>query len=158
MKFKYEIMIGDLLDKRKLTIATAESCTGGLISHLITNVPGSSKYFERGLIVYSNDAKMELLNVQKETIEKYGAVSSETASEMAEGIKSSARTDLGLAVTGIAGPSGGTPDKPVGLVYIALAADQGINVQKFQFDGEREDVKIQTAETALAMLLDHLIK
>jgi PncC family amidohydrolase len=158
MNNNHENQIGKILNERNMTLATAESCTGGLIGHRITNVPGSSNYFERGLIVYSYDAKMELLNVPKETLDKFGAVSSETVLAMANGIKNSAGTNLGLAVTGIAGPTGGTPDKPVGLVYIALATDDGIDVQKFRFDGEREDVKIQTAEAALGMLLDYLMK
>jgi PncC family amidohydrolase len=158
MTKNYEIQIGEILTERKLTIATAESCTGGLIGHRITDVPGSSNYFERGMIVYSNDAKMECLNVHKETIEHFGAVSSETAIAMAEGIKNSSRTNIGLAVTGIAGPSGGTPEKPVGLVYIALATDEGTKVQEFRFDGNREDIKMQTAEAALGIVIDFLLK
>jgi PncC family amidohydrolase len=101
---------------------------------------------------------MELLNVHKETIEHFGAVSPNTAIAMAEGIKNSARTNIGLAVTGIAGPSGGTPDKPVGLVYIALATDEGTKVQEFQFGGERADIKKQTAKAALGMVRDYLLK
>ncbi len=150
--------IGKLLSARGLTIATAESCTGGLISHNITNIPGSSSYFERGVIVYSNTAKMELLKVNRSTIDQKGAVSPETAVEMAEGVKYMAGTDIGLAVTGIAGPSGGTPDKPVGLVYIAIATEDGTKVQDFQFDGKRIDIKNQTAEAALGMVKDYLLK
>jgi nicotinamide-nucleotide amidase len=108
---KIEIELGELLIKRNLTLATAESCTGGLIADMITNVSGSSRYFERGVVTYSNESKIELLKVPLETIEKFGAVSEESATAMATGIKGLAGTDLGLAVTGIAGPSGGTPEK-----------------------------------------------
>lgn len=150
--------ISKLLSARGLTIATAESCTGGLIAHNITNIPGSSDYFERGVIVYSNTAKMELLKVNQTTIDQKGAVSPETAVEMAVGVKNMAGTDIGLAVTGIAGPSGGTTEKPVGFVYIAVATEDGTEVQNFQFDGERIDIKKQTADAALGMVNDYLLK
>ena len=153
-----EQQLGELLIKNKFHIATAESCTGGLIAHRITNVPGSSEYFERGVIVYSNEAKMELLNVPSETLERYGAVSPETARAMADSIKALAKTELGLAVTGIAGPSGGTPDKPVGLVYIALAAPDGTECNEFRFKGTRAEIKDQTADAALRLLMDYLAK
>jgi PncC family amidohydrolase len=153
---KIEIELGELLIKRNLTLATAESCTGGLIADMITNVSGSSRYFERGVVTYSNESKIELLKVPLETIEKFGAVSEESATAMATGIKGLAGTDLGLAVTGIAGPSGGTPEKPVGLVYIALASENKVEAFKFNFQGTRLEIKLQTANTALEILINHL--
>lgn len=153
---KIEIELGELLIKRNLTLATAESCTGGLIADMITNVSGSSRYFERGVITYSNESKIELLKVPFETIENYGSVSEESATAMATGIKELAGTNLGLAVTGIAGPSGGTPEKPVGLVYIALASENKVEAFKFNFQGTRLEIKLQTANTALEILINHL--
>ncbi|MCK5560726.1 MAG: CinA family protein [Thermoplasmata archaeon] len=153
---KIEIELGELLIKRNLTLATAESCTGGFIADMITNVSGSSRYFERGVITYSNESKIELLKVPVETIEKFGAVSEESATAMATGIKELARTDLGLAVTGIAGPSGGTPEKPVGLLYIALASENKVEAFKFNFHGTRLEIKQQTANTALEIVINHL--
>jgi len=151
-----EHQLGELLKMHKLTLATAESCTGGLIANRITNIPGSSDYFERGIITYSNESKIELLKVSRETIEKYGAVSSETAEAMAKGVLSLANTDLGLGVTGIAGPSGGTTEKPVGLVYIALASDRGVIHKKFNFTGNRLEIKQQTAEAGLKIIIEFL--
>ncbi len=148
-----EEVVGSLLVKQKKTAALAESCTGGLISHKLTNIPGSSEYFDRGVVSYSNEAKMTLLDVSPNLIEKYGAVSAETAVAMAEGVRWLARTSFGLAVTGIAGPSGGTPTKPVGLVYIALASDQAhTQWKKFNFSGDRLSIKNRTAQAALNML------
>lgn len=151
-----EHQLGELLKMHKLTLATAESCTGGLIVNRITNVPGSSEYFERGIITYSNESKIELLKVSRETIEQHGAVSSKTAEAMAKGIKNLAHTDLGLGVTGIAGPSGGTPEKPVGLVHIALASNRGVIHKKFNFTGTRLEIKQQTAEAGLKIIIDYL--
>jgi PncC family amidohydrolase len=153
-----EVGLGELLISQNLTIATAESCTGGLIANRITNVSGSSRYFERGVISYSNESKVELLNVPVETLERFGAVSEETAQAMAKGIRSLARTDLGLAVTGIAGPTGGTTEKPVGLVFIALADENNVEVKKFQFNGNRTNIKMQTAKASLKFTIDFLNK
>jgi nicotinamide-nucleotide amidase len=150
--------LGDLLKAQKLTLATAESCTGGLIANMITNIPGSSQYFERGVISYSNQSKIELLNVPENTLINHGAVSSDTAVAMAEGIRSVAKTDLGLGVTGIAGPTGGTTEKPVGLVYIALASEINVKHFKFNFQGTRLEIKQQTAIKALEILIEHLKK
>ena len=123
--------ISNLLKEKNLTIATAESCTGGLISHSITNISGSSDYFDRGIVSYSNNAKVELLDVSEELLEKYGAVSEQVAKAMAEGVRNKSNVDIGIATTGIAGPTGGTIEKPVGLVYIAVStADESI-VKKF---------------------------
>ena len=144
-----EEVVGDLLKHQGMTLSVAESCTGGLISHRITNIPGSSDYFERALIVYSNRAKTELLGVPKRVLNRHGAVSRQAASLMAEGVRAQSSTDLGLAVTGIAGPGGGTEEKPVGTVWIALATAKGVRVEKFLFSGRRQQIKILTAHTAL---------
>ncbi len=148
--------LGNILRERKLKISVAESCTGGLISHLITNIPGSSDYFDRGVIVYSNTSKIELLEVPKLIIESFGAVSRETARAMAEGIRKISRCDLGLASTGIAGPSGASPSKPVGLVYIGLASSKPTSVKEFRFEGQRYEIKRKASEEALKMVLDLL--
>lgn len=150
-----EKRVGDVLRKNKLRIAIAESCTGGLISHRITNIPGSSDYFDRGIIVYSNSSKTQLLGVPKLILESFGAVSSETARAMAEGIKKNANCDIGLAVTGIAGPGGSTPTKPVGLVYIGLSSKKSTVVKEFRFSGKRHEIKEQASFEALNMVLDH---
>ncbi len=153
-----EEVVGKLLIKLDASVALAESCTGGLIAHKLTNVPGSSQYFERGVVSYSNEAKIALLDVSPNIIEQHGAVSEETAIAMAEGVRWIAQTAYGLAVTGIAGPSGGTAAKPVGLVYIALAMN-GAETQckKYQFSGDRVSVKMRTAQTALNMLRNQLL-
>jgi len=157
------IAAGELLQKisvslqnKNLKIATAESCTGGLIAHTLTNISGSSNYFERGLITYSNKAKIELLNISGEILKKYGAVSKEVACDMAEGIRIKSQVDIGIATTGIAGPTGGTKEKPVGLVYIAISTQDNILVKKFQFKGDRLQNKQFTCEAALKMLLSVL--
>jgi len=152
-----EEVVGALLTQRKRTLAVAESCTGGLISGRITNIAGSSAYFERGVVVYSNAAKTELLGVPADLIERYGAVSREVAKAMAQGMRERAKTDLGLAVTGIAGPSGGTPEKPVGLVYIALATIDGVTVSEDRFLGTRSQVRQRTAQMAMDMVRRYLI-
>ena len=153
-----EEVVGGLLSEKKRTLALAESCTGGLIAHLLTNIPGSSDYFERGVVSYSNDAKISLLDVSPNIIEQHGAVSAETALAMAEGVRWIAQTSYGLAVTGIAGPSGGTPTKPVGLVYIALSSEQAETLcKRCQFSGDRVTIKKRTAQTALQMLRHQLL-
>jgi nicotinamide-nucleotide amidase len=144
-----EKVVGTLLKDRKMTLSVAESCTGGLIGHRITSVPGSSVYFDRGATVYSNRSKVEMLGVKQGTLTVYGAVSDQTVREMARGMKETARTDLGLAVTGIAGPEGGTDDKPVGTVYIGLAAADATFSAHYRFSGERDKVKLNTSEMAL---------
>jgi len=152
-----EEVIGALLKQRKLTLAVAESCTGGLIGARITNIAGSSEYFERGAVVYSDQAKTEMLNVPRDIIERYGAVSSEVAAAMAQGIRQAGRTDLGLAVTGIAGPGGGTETKPVGLVFTALASPQGVKTAEHRFLGDRQQVRFRASQRALDMVRRHLI-
>jgi PncC family amidohydrolase len=147
-----EEQIGSLLRKHEKTISMAESCTGGFTSHRITNVPGSSNYYNCSIIAYSNQSKITILHVSPETLKKFGAASRQTAIEMARGIKQVSGSDLGLAVTGIAGPGGGTPEKPVGLVYICLASDEDIVCEEFRFKGKREEIKFQASEAALEMI------
>jgi nicotinamide-nucleotide amidase len=150
-------VVGRLLVKENGTLACAESCTGGLLSSLLTDVPGSSQYFTHCIISYSNEAKMHYLGVREETLAQYGAVSEQTAGEMAAGIRRTAGTDYGIAVTGIAGPSGATEEKPVGLVYIGLAASAGITVKEFHFSGDRFLVKQRAALSALNILRCYLL-
>jgi nicotinamide-nucleotide amidase len=146
-----EVVVGDLLRTRKLTIAVAESCTGGLLASRLTDVPGSSEYVDRGVVCYSNQAKTELAGVPERLIQENGAVSEPVAIAMAEGIRSRARTNIGIGVTGIAGPGGGTTEKPVGTVAVAVAVDEEVRVRTFQFVGGREMVKFQAAQSALNM-------
>ena len=144
-----ESVVGNMLRERVLTISLAESCTGGLIGNLLTNVSGSSNYFQEGLVVYSNQSKVDRLNVSSKTIERYGAVSDQTVREMAKGVKKSLNTDIGLAVTGIAGPDGGSKEKPVGTVFIGMTANNEIFSRRYLFWGTREQVKLNTATMAL---------
>ena len=153
-----EEIIGRLLREKGWRIAIAESCTGGLISHRITNLSGSSDYFESGIVSYSNEAKIELLRIPEETLKTYGAVSSQTATAMAEGIRIARNTDIGLGVTGIAGPKGGNATKPVGLVYIALSSPSCVEYKEFRFTGDRGEIKLKTSEAALEMLKIRLEK
>jgi nicotinamide-nucleotide amidase len=152
-----EEVVGALLTQRRLTLAVAESCTGGLVGARLTNIAGSSEYFERGAVVYSNLSKTEMLGVPRELIEAHGAVSSEVAAAMAQGIRQSAQATLGLAVTGIAGPGGGTEKKPVGLVYFALASPQGVKTAEHRFLGDREQIRMRAVQRALDMVRRHLI-
>ena len=152
-----EEVVGALLKQRRLKLAVAESCTGGLIGARITNIAGSSEYFERGVVTYSNASKTEMLGVPAELIGHHGAVSSEVAAAMAQGIWQAAKTDLGLSVTGIAGPDGGSEQKPVGLVYTALASSQGVKTTEHRFLGDREQIRARAAQMALDMVRRHLI-
>jgi nicotinamide-nucleotide amidase len=152
-----EEAIGLLLQKHGQTLSVAESCTGGLICNRITNIPGSSKYFERGVISYSNRSKTELLGVPPLMLERYGAVSAEAAEAMALGIRRLSGSDLGLSVTGIAGPEGGTPEKPVGLVYIALAWEGGVKSKEYRFFEDRLANKRRSSLLALEMVRRHLL-
>lgn len=147
-----EETVGALLRQKKLTIAVAESCTGGYISHRITNISGSSSYFDRAIVSYSNEAKMELLGVPEEMLAKSGAVSEEVARAMADGIRAVSKTDIGISVTGIAGPTGGTADKPVGLVFIGLSDSAGTIVNKYMFPDERLRFKDRTSQAALELV------
>jgi PncC family amidohydrolase len=147
-----EETVGALLRERGLAVSTAESCTGGLVAHRLTNVPGSSRYVERGVVVYSNEAKEELLGVPRDLLRAHGAVSAPVAEAMARGICRAARTACGIAITGIAGPDGGSPEKPVGTVFVAVATPAGVEVRRFRFPGGRGAVKWQSAQAALDML------
>src|SRR5690554_3359675 len=149
LKENLELILGEELARRNLTIAVAESCTGGLLGSRITDVPGSSAYFMGGIIAYSNEVKIKELQVKEDTIAEHGAVSEETAREMAINIKRLMNTDLGLAVTGIAGPDGGSKEKPVGLVYVALASNEDVEVYRLNLKGDRKENKWQTTEYAL---------
>jgi len=139
-----------------MTIATAESCTGGLLAHTLTNVSGSSDYFICGVISYSNTAKIQLLGVSEQLLKKHGAVSKEVAAAMAKAIRQHAQVTFGLATTGIAGPTGGTKDKPVGLVYIAISTMNTVVVKQFLFSGDRNTNKESSCTAALELLLETL--
>jgi nicotinamide-nucleotide amidase len=151
-----EEVIGDLFNQKGMNLGVAESCTGGLIGHRITSVAGSSNYFDRSVVVYSNKAKKDLLDIPQRVLSRYGAVSERTARLMAEGVRKKSGSDLGLAVTGIAGPGGGTPEKPVGTVWIALASRQGTKAGHFLFHGRRYQIKILSAYTALNWIREYL--
>lgn len=143
------------LKRRGLMIATAESCTGGLIAATLTNVPGSSAIFDRGFVTYSNEAKMELLKVQEETLQEFGAVSEQTAKEMVQGALQFSNAQVAVSVTGIAGPDGGTKEKPVGLVYIGVGRENGdIQCHEHHFEGDRNEVRAQTVAAALSHAAD----
>ena len=147
-----ESVVGRLLLDRGLTVSVAESCTGGLLGNRLTNIAGSSRYIERGVIVYSNRAKEELLGVPEHLLRAHGAVSEPVARAMAEGVCRISGSQCGLAVTGIAGPDGGSAEKPVGTVYIGCATPEGIEVRRCRFDGDRVAIKWQSSQTALDML------
>jgi nicotinamide-nucleotide amidase len=147
-----EEIVGQLLLARKQTLALAESCTGGYISHRITRVAGSSAYYLAGAVTYSNEAKMRFLGVKVSTLEKYGAVSRETALEMSQGIRERTGASVSLSVTGVAGPSGGSQEKPVGTVWISVAKDDLHEARLFQFHGERERIILGTSQAALNWL------
>ena len=151
-----EHVIGSRLTALNQTISTAESCSGGLIAHRITNVPGSSAYFIGGVVSYSNASKEAHLGVPHNILVEQGSVSSPVAQAMAEGAKRAFQTHWAIGVTGIAGPTGGTPQKPVGLVFIAVAGPNRTEVQQFLFNGSRESIKSQTAKSALSMVLEQL--
>lgn len=151
-----EFLIGGKLQEHGLRLAVAESCTGGLIGHRITNVAGSSVYFLGGVIAYANEAKMRLLGVRQQTLEQYGAVSQETVLEMARGVRQALGAEIGIAVSGIAGPGGGTPEKPVGTTWIGLSAPDEERAWSYLFQGERLRIKEQAAEQALRRLVEYL--
>ncbi len=151
-----EVLAGELLRREGLRLAVAESCTGGLVGHRLTNVPGSSTYYMGSVTAYAYEAKVRLLGVRWGTLEKYGAVSKETVLEMACGVRRALAADIGVSVSGIAGPGGSTPDKPVGLVWIGLSAAGVDEAWKFIWPGDRLAVKEQSAEAALRLLVDYL--
>jgi nicotinamide-nucleotide amidase len=153
-----EMIVGRLLRESKNTLAVAESCTGGLITHRLTNIPGSSDYFERAVVAYSNQSKTELLKVPSKILRRFGAVSEKTAESMAQGVRQLAGATLGLAVTGIAGPSGATPKKPVGTVFIGLASPDTVTAKGFRFYGDREKIKQISSSMALTLLKTFILK
>lgn len=148
--------VGRMLREARLTLAVAESCTGGLLAHYLTNVPGSSNYFLGGVIAYANEVKEQLLGVPSEVIEQHGAVSWQTALAMARGVSRLLRADVALSITGIAGPTGSTPDKPVGLVYLGLVVADDERWAEHRCSGTRLENKESFARAALAMLCEYL--
>ena len=157
---KLEEKIGELLKSKNLSLSTAESCTGGSIAALVTSVPGSSEYFNGGIVAYSNEVKMSLLHVSAETLEKYGAVSRETVIEMVKGAMKALKTDCAVATSGIAGPGGGTAEKPVGTVCFGVADEKGVYTETMHFCREREysrsEVRQMTAEHAMKLILERV--
>lgn len=145
-------VVGQKLAQQKKTIAVAESCTGGILAKLITDIPGASRYFTRGWVTYSNDAKNSELGIPPRLIEKYGAVSEQVARSMAQGARKRAGTDFAIGITGIAGPTGGSEQKPVGLVYISVDSDSDCETQRFIFFHDRGFIRLRAAQTALNML------
>ena len=152
-----EDVVGRLLTENRKTIATAESCTGGLIGDRLTNISGSSLYYKGGIVAYSNSVKEKTIGVKKETLDSAGSVSEETALEMARGIRNKLNADIGLSTTGIAGPKGGTKEKPVGLVYIAISYDRGEKVYRFVFTPYRKTNKLMTSQAALNITRIHIL-
>lgn len=152
-----EQKIGRILKHRQMTVTTAESCTGGLVSGTLVNVEGISDVFKEGFVTYSNQSKQKLLNVKEETLEQYGAVSRQTAMEMAKGAAEAADADAAIAVTGIAGPGGGTPEKPVGLVYIGCYVKGKIIAKKCFYGGNRESIRNSAVKEALEILYCQLL-
>jgi nicotinamide-nucleotide amidase len=150
--------IGNLLRQKGLTLGLVESATGGLVSHRISNIPGSSDYYKGSVTAYSNEVKSKVVGVSQDTINQYGAVSPQVAEEMAQGGKKLLAADICLADTGIAGPGGATPEKPVGLFYLGLSHGEITYSQKHQFQGEREQNKQSAAEAALLWLKEYLIR
>jgi nicotinamide-nucleotide amidase len=153
-----EEVVGMYLVMKNATISTAESCTGGLVAERLTNVPGSSRYFLYGLVCYSNESKMELAGIPPLLLEMQGAVSAEVARGLAEGIRARANTRIGVGVTGIAGPTGGSPEKPVGTVHVAVSTPAGTVDRRFVFPGDRERIRWQASQAALDMVRRELMK
>jgi len=153
-----EEIVGELLVQQKRTLAIAESCTGGLICHRITNVSGSSRYFLCGIVAYANDTKINFLKISPEILRKFGAVSKKTAKAMAQNIRNIACSDIGIGVTGIAGPTGQAPQKPVGLVCIAVSTKDQTEVKEFRFTGDRVSIKFKASQAALEILRQYLLK
>lgn len=151
-----ESVVGHLLRRRGKTLATAESCTGGYLGKLLTDVPGSSDFYQGGIISYSNDLKIRHLKVSPEVLDRWGAVSEPVACQMAREVRNWSGADLGLSVTGIAGPSGGSPEKPVGLVYLGLSDSAGTRARKLLLEGDREGIRTNTCRIALDWIRRHL--
>jgi PncC family amidohydrolase len=151
-----EVRLGQLFEGSELWLAVTESSTGGLLGHLITNVPGSSTYFKGGVIAYANEVKADMLGVSSQTLDTFGAVSKETVIEMARGVRRVLNSDIGVAISGIAGPDGGTDEKPVGTTVIGMSALEKEASKMFVFKGERMDIKVQAAQEAMQLVVDFL--
>ena len=158
MKPSVEYRIAALLEEKNIKVSTAESCTGGLVAAALVNVAGISNWFEEGYVTYSNTAKQKLLGVDKDTLEQFGAVSEQTARQMAIGAAKAAGCQAAVATTGIAGPDGGTDEKPVGLVYIGAVVRDDVVIEKHIFKGDRADVRTQSTQAALELLEQMLEK
>lgn len=156
MEQPIENMLGGLMRRRKRTLATAESCTGGLVADRITNVTGSSEYFRGGIVAYANEAKVALLGVSWNTLRTHGAVSREVVMEMARGARVALDVDIAVSVSGVAGPGGGLPGKPVGTTWVGLSTEDGDWARKFIWEGDRLQNKALSAEAALQLVLDYL--
>ena len=156
MNNSLEIEIGRLLQQRGLKLGLVESCTGGLVGHRVTNIPGSSEYFMGGVVSYSYEAKVSVLGVSWDTLNTFGAVSQNTVLEMARGAKKLLDVDIAVSISGIAGPGGGTVDKPVGTTWVGLVANDGEWARELHFNSDREQNKASSADAALKMLLDYL--
>ena len=154
---KMEEIVGLKLSVGNYTLSVAESCTGGLLAQRITDVPGSSKYFIEGVVTYANEAKTRALGVEPILLLEHGAVSAPVAEAMAEGIRKRADTDFGLAITGVAGPGGGTEDKPVGTVFVAISSEVGTEHRKLKLPGDRQLIRWRASQAALDMLRRRLI-
>ena len=151
-----EIEVGAILKEKNFTIACAESCTGGLLTNKLTNIPGSSAYVKGAVLAYSNEIKISILHVNEDTLKNFGAVSEETAREMAVNVRQILNTNIGVSITGIAGSGGGTDEKPVGTVYIGVSGINGDKIQKFKFSGSRTEIKEKAADAALIFLQIYL--
>lgn len=159
MDEQLEARVGVALRNKGWTVAAAESCTGGLVTHRLTNIPGSSDYVVGGVVAYSNQVKQTILKVKQGTLIAHGAVSEQTAGEMALGVKALLKVDVAVSITGVAGPGGGTLEKPVGLTYIGIAAPGDIlTVQRHMWSGDREAIKAASADATLQLILDTLAK
>lgn len=156
MKTIIEARLGQMLIEKGLNLATAESCTGGLVADRITNIAGSSEYFQGGIVAYSYDAKASLLNVSWDTLQAHGAVSKDVVIEMARGARAALGTDIAVSISGIAGPGGGLLDKPVGTTWIGLSTPEGDWARKFIWEGDRIQNKAFSAEAALQFIVDYL--
>ncbi len=160
MGINYQIKIlNEVLRKKKIKIAVAESCSGGLISYNLTKLPGSSKYFIMGVICYSNDSKIKFLKVKKETLLKYGAVSVETCKQMCNNLLKISKSNIAISITGIAGPDGGSIQKPIGLVYIGIASEKKIEIKKFLYSKKlsRTNIQQETLKSTIKLIKDHVI-
>jgi PncC family amidohydrolase len=156
MAERLEILLGELLGENSLWLAVAESCTGGMLSHKITDIPGASEYFKGGVIAYANEVKVDVLGVSSQTLDKFGSVSEETVLEMARGVRKALQADIGISVSGIAGPSGGTVEKPVGTTWIGLSTADKESALKFVFPGSRYEINSQASKALMQLTIDYL--